>query len=196
LLLRAAAAAIQRRLPPTALFHPDGTKMVARVTTGPPSRAGRSRARIITDVPLLATSASIIAVEPNRRTEGSALPVETRQDVIFSVSLDTDGIWRIDRFNSAFVEIFSERHRPGSNGAQYTVPFAFASKLAGALSRCAENGRSVRLDVSVQIEGHLHLWEFLLEAADGPDAIPHHILVHGHDVTGQQQTAAQPPCGG
>ncbi len=100
-------------------------------------------------------------------------------------SRGVDGIWRIERFNSTFVQIFSAPHRPDSSDARYTLPLAFATELAGALCRCAENGQPVGFDTTVWIGDRVHHWEFLLETAAGPDALPQHILVHGHDVTGR-----------
>ena len=161
--------------------------MTARVTTDTHLRRGRPRAQMITGAPLLENTASIITVEPNQQTRNT-FPVEARQHVIFSVSLGADGIWRIERFNSAFVVIFGASQRSGGNGAPYTLPLAFATKLAGALSQCVENGGPVGLGVAFQIEGRVHHWEFLLESGYGPDALPNNILVHGHDVTDQHQT--------
>jgi signal transduction histidine kinase len=161
--------------------------MIARVTTDTHLRRGRPRAQMIVGAPLLENTVSIITVEPNQQTRNT-FPVEARRHVIFSVSLGTDGIWRIERFNGAFAEIFGAPHRSGGNGAQYTLPLTFATKLAGALSQCAENGRPVGLGVAFQIEGRVHHWEFLLESGYGPDALPNNILVHGHDVTDLHQT--------
>jgi hypothetical protein len=156
--------------------------LAARVTTG--THPGRPQDRTITDAPAPGHSASIIAIKPNRQTRNT-FPVEARQHVMFSVSRGADEIWRIERFNSAFVEIFGTPHRNGGGGAQYKLPLAFATKLAGALSRCAENGRPVGLNVSVRSERRVRHWEFLVESAHGTDALPQHILVHGHDVTGR-----------
>lgn len=178
------AAAAASQLPG---FSSHATKMTARVTTDTHLRRGRPRAQMILGAPPLENTASIITVEPNQQTRNT-FPVAARQHVIFSVSLGADGIRRIERFNSAFVDIFGAPHRSGGNGAQYTLPLTFAAKLAGALSQCAENGRPIGLGVAFQIEGRVHHWEFLLEPVQGPDALPNNILVYGHDVTDQHQT--------
>ena len=128
--------------------------MTARVTTDTHLRRGRSRAQMITGAPLLENTASIITVEPNQQTRNT-FPVEARHHVIFSVSLGAYGIWRIERFNSAFVVIFGASQRSGGNGSPYTLPLAFATKLAGALSQCVENGGPVGLGVAFQILGYV-----------------------------------------
>jgi hypothetical protein len=80
-----------------------------------------------TGTPAPENRASIIAVEPKRHTRSYTLPVEACQDVIFVASRGVDGIWRIDRFNSAFVHIFSAPHRADTSDARYTLPLAFAT---------------------------------------------------------------------
>jgi signal transduction histidine kinase len=142
---------------------------------------------MIVSAPLLENTVSVITVEPDQQTRNT-FPVDARQHVMFSVSLGTDGIWRIERFNGAFVEIFGAPHRSSGNGVQYTLPLTFATKLAGALSQCAENGGPVGLGMAFQIEGRVHHWEFLLESGYRPGVLANNILVHGHDVTDQHQT--------
>jgi hypothetical protein len=131
---------------------------------------------------------SVIAVEPDQHSTRGALfleisPVEKSRDVIFAVSFDPDGIWRIKQFTSAFAKIFGVPHSTNDDAPQHKLSLAFATQLANALSRCAANSQPIKLDVPVRIGGHVHHWRFRLEPAYGSGAFPSHILGHGADLT-------------
>ena len=111
-----------------------------------------------------------------------------RVEVLFVVSFDADGIWRINQFDSAFAKIFGVPRSKDCDVTQFKLSLAFATRLASAMSRCAENGQSVKLDVPVRIAGHVHHWEFWLEPSHGSGALPSHILGHGTDVTSRRKT--------
>src|ERR1700722_2966662 len=126
----------------------------------------RCRYRANKTVGAFETPGSIVVVEPNQYSTRDALlleisPVEKSQ-VLFVVSFDADGIWRINQFDSAFAKIFGVPRSTDCDVTQFKLSLAFATRLASAMSRCAENGQSVKLDVPVRIAGHVHHWEFRL----------------------------------
>lgn len=164
--------------------------MAANLTTDVAFRRSRQRANKTAGA--FENSGCIVAVEPNQYSTRDApllevSPVEKSQ-VLFVVSFDADGIWRIKQFDSAFAKIFGVPRSTDCDVTQFKLSLAFATRLASAMSRCAENGQSVKLDVPVRIAGHVHHWEFRLEPAHGPGALPSHILGHGTDVTSRRKT--------
>jgi PAS domain-containing protein len=164
--------------------------MAANLTTDVAFR--RSRHRAGKTAGAFENSGCIVAVEPNQYSTRDALlldisPVEKSQ-VLFVVSFDADGIWRINQFDSAFAKIFGVPRSTDCDVTQFKLSLAFATRLASAMSRCAENGQSVKIDVPVRIAGDVHHWEFRLEPAHGSGARPSHILGHGTDVTSRRKT--------
>jgi len=163
--------------------------MAPNITTDVAFRRSRHRSNTTAG----AFENSIIAVEPNKHPTRGTLrfeisPVEKGEDVLFAVSLDADGIWRVKQFNEAFAKLFGVPHGSHSDVRQYRLSLAFATPLANALSRCANNSQPIKLDVPVRIGGHVHHWKFRLEPAHESGAFPSHILCHGTDVTSRDQT--------
>jgi hypothetical protein len=82
--------------------------MAASKTPNVAFRRGRYRSNKTAGV--FESSGRFIAVEPNQHSSSAPLlernPVEKSEDVLFAVSLDADGIWRIKQFDSAFVKLF------------------------------------------------------------------------------------------
>ena len=163
--------------------------MASNITTDVAFRRSRHRANKAARV----FENSVIAVEPNRHsTRGARFlensPVETSHDVLFAVSFDADGIWRIKQFTSAFAKIFGVPYGTNGDIPQHKLSLAFATRLASALSGCAANSQPIELDVPVRIGSHVHQWKFWLEPAHGSGAFPSHVLGHGTDVTSRRQT--------
>jgi hypothetical protein len=162
--------------------------MAPNITTDVAFRRSRHRA----DKTAGAFENSVIAVGSNQRSTRARFPgispVEDSRDVLFVVSSDADGVWRIKQFNSAFANIFAVPHSISGDVPQYKLSLAFANRLASALSQCATNSQPTKLDLPVRIGGHVHHWEFRLEPAEGSGALPSHILGHGIDVTSRRQT--------
>jgi len=126
-------------------------------------------------------------IDTQRATRFCLISSVEKSQVLFVVSFDSDGIWRIKQFDSAFAKIFGVPRSTDCDVTQFKLSLAFATRLASAMSRCAETGQSAKLDVPVRIAGHVHHWEFRLEPAYGPGALPSHILGHGTDVTSRRK---------
>src|SRR6476469_7912911 len=105
--------------------------MAPNITTDVAFRRSRHRSNTTAG----AFENSIIAVEPNKHPTRGTLrfeisPVEKGEDVLFAVSLDADGIWRVKQFNEAFAKLFGVPHGSHSDVRQYRLSLAFATPLA------------------------------------------------------------------
>jgi signal transduction histidine kinase len=106
-----------------------------------------------------------------------------------AVSDGADDIWRIDKFNGAFAKTCGRRTHDEDGSIKYSLPVAFAARLGDALYRCSTTNQTIGFSASLSRRSIRHSWQFLLDPVHGFGRPWRHILVHGHEVTGEQNAA-------